>query len=142
MKFIFVFATLSFATSSFAADLHVKVTNLRNEKGDLAFSVFNNAGYPKKALVLDGKNVTLKIPAKDNAEVVFELPPGEYSVGVIHDKNKNGKFDQLLGKKSPPVEGGSFTRGIDFGGPKKWEDSKITLPPEGANVTLKMRYWL
>lgn len=85
----------------------------------------------------DGKELKLNLTPAESAHFVIDLAPGEYSIGVIHDANENGKLDGV-----PPNEGGSFTNGIGFFGPKKWEKSKFTVPAEGTAVVIKMRYWL
>lgn len=141
MKMVFAFmTTLVLSSPLFAADLHVKIKGLKGTKGQLLISVFDENGYPKTAVNIDGKPAVLIIPAQIDAEVVFELPPGDYSVGVVHDKNKNGKMDRLMGTMWP-TDGGTFSRGIGYTGPNKWQDSKITLPPSGTTDEVTMRYW-
>lgn len=141
MKMVTVFmTTLLVGSRLFAADLHVIVKGIKGTKGQLLISVFDQKGYPKNAAIIDGKQAILIIPTKIDAEVVFELPPGEYSVGVVHDKNKNGKLDRLMGTMWP-TDGGTFSRGIGYTGPNKWEDSKITLPAAGTTDEVTMRYW-
>lgn len=137
MKYLFALI-LFYAVSASAADVEVTVTNLRNQKGQINVAVFDEAGYPKVAYRnAAGKEVKLVLTPQESSRFIIELPPGEYSIGAVHDENQNGKLDGV-----PPTEGGSFTGGVGFFGPKKWKKSKFTVPAQGTSVTIKMRYWL
>ena len=115
-----VILTTLMGTSAIAATVDVQVTNLRNQEGKVIVAVFDQAGYPKVTLKdAAGKELKMSLTPAEVAQFQIDLAPGEYSIGVIHDANENGKLDGV-----PPKEGGSFTNGIGFFGPKKWEKSK------------------
>ncbi len=73
--------------------LTVKVKNLRNEKGDVLFALYNREGsIPDENFARCYRTVKGKISA-NAAEVTFDhLPPGEYAVSILHDEDENGKI--------------------------------------------------
>jgi uncharacterized protein (DUF2141 family) len=122
-----------------AARLNITVKNLRNHKGQLIFGVFKSAdGFPtdsRKAL-----DWQVKPAGADSVVFTVDLPPGHYGASVLHDENKNGQMDKdLLGI---PTEGYGVTNN-----PKpalraaKFDESRFTLPPEGANLTISIQYF-
>lgn len=122
-----------------AARLTITVENLRNHKGQLIFGVFKSAdGFPtdsRKAL-----DWQVKPAGTDSVVFTVDLPPGRYGASVLHDENKNGRMDKdLLGI---PTEGYGVTNN-----PKPalraatFEESRFTLPPEGANLTISIQYF-
>ena len=119
--------------------LTIKVTDLRNHKGDLIFGVFKTAdGFPTQK----EKSVNWQVKAADADTVTFtaKLPPGEYSASVLHDENRNGKMD--FGAFGRPLEGYGVTNN-----PKprlrqaKFKEALFTLPPEGATMTISIQYF-
>lgn len=141
-----------------AAIVRVELTNLRDLKGQVVVAVFKQQGYPKTPVVSTGHEIfspvgnQVNCPPEKTKQPTYvkafytpattmnfavDLPPGEYSIGVIHDANSNCKLDGV-----PPNEGGSFTGGIGMFGPKSWDKSKFTVPANGTSVAIKMRYWL
>lgn len=105
-------------------------------------AVFGKNEYAKKkdAIVINGKQVRFLLPANGARTVDIELPVGEYSIGIVHDENMNNKMDRILGM-GPPSEGGGFTGGMGYTGPKSWDESKVTVPAAGLNVNVDLRYW-
>src|SRR5687767_8179506 len=90
-------ASLLISASASAANLHVNITNLRNLKGQLIVAVFKQTEFKskKKAVVIEGKEVRFFLkPGADN-QLVIELPPDEYAIGVVHDEDGDGKFDRI-----------------------------------------------
>jgi uncharacterized protein (DUF2141 family) len=121
------------------AQLTIKVTDLRNHKGQLIFGVFRSAqGFP----IDSSKAVNWQIRPADADSVVFvaSLPPGAYGASVLHDENKNGKMDKNLA--GIPVEGYGVTNN-----PKPrfraatFDESRFTLPADGATLTISVQYF-
>jgi uncharacterized protein (DUF2141 family) len=119
--------------------LTIKVTDLRNQKGDLIFGVFKTAdGFPTQK----EKSVNWQVKAADADAVTFtaKLPPGEYSASVLHDENRNGKMD--FGAFGRPLEGYGVTNN-----PKprlrqaKFKEALFKLPPQGATLTISIQYF-
>src|SRR5207302_4609669 len=83
------------ATRQSLAHLTVRVTGLRNHKGQLIFGVFTSAdGFPN----VDRKSVNWQVRDPDADSVTFEadLPPGVYGASVLHDENRNNQMDRNL----------------------------------------------
>ena len=119
--------------------LTIKVTDLRDHKGDLIFGVFKTAdGFPTQK----EKSVNWQVKAADADTVTFtaKLPPGEYSASVLHDENRNGKMD--FGAFGRPLEGYGVTNN-----PKprlrqaKFKEALFKVPPKGATMTISVQYF-
>lgn len=121
------------------APLTIKVTDLRDHKGDLIFGVFKTAdGFPTQK----EKSVNWQVKSADADTVTFiaKLPPGEYSASVLHDENRNGKMD--FGAFGRPLEGYGVTNN-----PKprlrqaKFKEALFKLPQQGATMTISIQYF-
>jgi uncharacterized protein (DUF2141 family) len=121
------------------ATLRIEVTDLRRQKGQLVSGVFRSGdGFPT-----DGdKAAAWAIKPADTDPVVFtvDLPPGQYGASVLHDENNNAKMDRnLIGI---PKEGYGVTNNPK---PKRraatFEESRFTLPAEGATLTISIQYF-
>jgi uncharacterized protein (DUF2141 family) len=119
----------------------VQVSNFENNKGVGLICLFDNA----KAFVGKGDPIKKAIvtPSNGFAIAVFDnMPTGTYAISVIHDANKNNKFDtNFIGI---PTEGyGASQNKLPFAAPPKFEANKFII---GAGITLtipiKLRYLL
>ncbi len=126
-------------TSQPSAQLTIKVTDLRNHKGQLIFGVFAAAdGFP----TIREKSVNWQIKAADADSVTFivNLPPGKYAASVLHDENTNGKMDKNFA--GVPEEGYGVTNN-----PKPsfraatFKEATFNLPPEGASMVISVQYF-
>ena len=121
-----------------AATLTVRVTDLRNMKGDLIFGVFKSAaGFPSEK----EKSANWQVePAGANVVFTATLPPGKYAASVLHDENRNGRMDRDV--VGVPLEGYGVTNN-----PKpafraaKFDEAVFELPPGGANLTISIQYF-
>ena len=127
------------ATQPATAKLTVTVVDLRNQKGQLIFSVFDAApGFPSDK----SKSKNWQIRRIDADQVVFEcdLPPGTYAASVLHDENANHKMDTSA--VGIPKEGYGCTNN-----PKPrfrqatFKESTFALPAEGASLTISVQYF-
>jgi uncharacterized protein (DUF2141 family) len=72
-------------------NLHVKIDNLKNNKGKLVIALFNNSDDFLKNTV--DKRI-IDIDESLVGEVDFKITtPGSYAVVAYHDKNANGDLD-------------------------------------------------
>jgi uncharacterized protein (DUF2141 family) len=127
------------ATGRYLARLAVRVTGLRNQKGQLIFGVFTSAdGFPN----VEGKSVNWQVKDAAAEPVTFhaDLPPGVYGASVLHDENRNGRMERNLA--GIPQEGYGVTnnpkpalRAATFG------EATFTLPPEGKAMTISLQYF-
>ncbi len=121
--------------------LTIGVTGFRNRDGALQCSLFSSrVGFPDHP---DAAIATQRSPIGPDlaAECVFRgLVPGEYAVGVMHDENGNGKFDQ--GLFGVPLEGYGFSNNHThaFSAPT-WEESRFDVAPgEDPVLSVELRY--
>jgi uncharacterized protein (DUF2141 family) len=133
-------ALLLSAGAAQAADLTLRIEGVRSGVGEIDLAVFDSArNWP------DGERAAhqSRVPASPGVveTVIRDLPPGTYAVGGFHDENGNGEFDRnVLGI---PTEGFFVSRvtGFILATPS-FDEVAFTLPPDGATVTLHMRYFL
>ena len=78
-----------------ACTLTIHADGFRNHKGEAGGTIFNSPqGWPEEndkaflhqAFPIDG----------DHATLTFHVPPGKYSVAVLHDENSNHKLDRNM----------------------------------------------
>jgi uncharacterized protein (DUF2141 family) len=121
------------------ATLTVRVTGLRNHKGQIIFGVFKSAdGFPKER----EKSIDWQVKAIDGGAVVFtvSLPPGKYAASALHDENMNNKMD--MNWLGIPEEGYGVTDN-----PKpdyreaRFDEAVFDLPAGGATMTISMQYF-
>jgi uncharacterized protein (DUF2141 family) len=133
-------ATTNPTTAPSGAPLTITITDVRSRKGDLVFGVFRQAqGFPN----VRARSVYWDVKPADADRVTFttRLPPGRYAAGVLHDENGNGDMDKNVA--GIPTEGYGVTNN-----PKPrfrkatFEEATFTLPPEGAEMTIGVQYFL
>ena len=116
--------------------IEVKVTEIRDEKGDIRVGLFKNEDtFLKKAI--EGKVVKA---SKDGVTVVFEnVPEGDYAVSVLHDENGNGEMDSNV--VGMPKEGFAFgNNAMGTFGPPSFEKAKVSVKKGSVRQELKMKY--
>lgn len=99
MKYISLIISLLLVGVLHASDasytLTVEVSGLRNNKGEVQFSLYNKDGTipdKKQNQYFLKKRMEIK---NGRATVSFEnLPKGRYAISVFHDENNNGKIDK------------------------------------------------
>jgi uncharacterized protein (DUF2141 family) len=93
---VLLFATLPALVSAQApcSVIHVKILNIRNNKGSIACALFESPeGFPKKFLHFATNIMIVKIRESEASCYFTNIPPGNYAMAVIHDENMNGKLD-------------------------------------------------
>lgn len=132
-------ATADAPTSQPSAQVTIKVTDLRNHKGQLVFGLFSTAdGFP----TAKDKSVNWQIKPADADSVAFtaNLSPGKYAASVLHDENSNGKMDKNFA--GVPEEGYGVTNN-----PKPsfraatFKEATFDLPPGGASLVISIQYF-
>ena len=113
----------------------VRVAELRNATGNVRVTLRRNATSIVESRVIDINAKTL------TAQTVFDkLPGGVYSVGLIHDENKNGKLD--IDEMGMPQEGyGHSNNPGKRMGPPSFEETKFTLTQTGVSLEIGIIYW-
>ncbi len=138
LRFLALGVLLAAAGHVHAAELRVKVTELRSDDGDVHFALYATPdSFPKKK----NRYAGAVVKAKDGgAEAVFRnLAPGSYAVAVYHDENGNDEFDQ--GVFGIPLEGYAFSNGAKavFGAPG-FDEAAVIVRPSVTEITIRMHY--
>lgn len=136
--FFFVGLTL-LGVNAFAQSpvLTIIVPKFNPVQGELQVSLFNTAG----SFLVEGKEFRIyrfKVDEVADKFVINDLPKGDYSMVIYHDKNNNGEMDRsFLGI---PKEGYAFSNNFKpkLTGPK-FEDCCIHLNADMA-VSLELMY--
>jgi uncharacterized protein (DUF2141 family) len=116
--------------------LTVQITNVKNDKGQIAVALYNSEKDFMKVRY-QGK-VTKAL--KGAVEVTFEnIPSGYYGLSVIHDANENNKLDtNMLGI---PKEGFGFSNNVmGTFGPPSFEKAKVEVS-SNKNVNISIKYF-
>lgn len=134
-------AFLPSAEGSVNSNLSVTVKGLKNQKGQVCFSLFSSSrGFPSndkravkaQCLKLGDSNVRLNIPS---------LKAGTYAIAMFHDKNGDGKLN--TNSLGIPKEGFGFSRNPRIlTGPPKFGDSAVFVVGSSTNIEINMNYFM
>lgn len=117
--------------------LEVAATNLRNAKGEVAFTVYPDDR--KRFLAGGGKlardRVTTVAPA---TRTCFWLKPGHYAIATYHDENGDRDFNRTLFSIK---EGFGFSNDAPTTlGLPSFEAVRFALPEQGRSIAIRTRY--
>jgi len=132
---LFIFLFIGNVAYSQTSSLEITVTNIKNAKGNIILSLYNN----EKTFPHENEEFrTASIPINGNkVKYTFTgLPPGEYAVALFHDKNSDGICNRnFIGK---PKEGYGFSRNYKprFSAPD-FKDCKILLN-RNTQITIEL----
>jgi uncharacterized protein (DUF2141 family) len=121
------------------AELEVRLERLRNGRGSVHLCLtrdpahFPNCGRDPAALK--------RSVSADVATIRFtDIPPGEYALAVLHDENRNGRLDTLVGI---PREGFGFSRSpAVLLGPPRFDQVRFGIANGFTRQTVRMQYVL
>jgi uncharacterized protein (DUF2141 family) len=144
MKLLKVIALEAIATIlcgqglSYAGEIRVVVTGLRNVEGHVRIALFENAeGFPegKKSLA----RVAVPIAPNEVSASFNEIPAGTYAVSLFHDENNNEVLEKnFLGV---PKEGIGFSNN-----PRAllrapgFDEAKFSFSGSEFTVTIRIQY--
>ena len=119
------------------ADLHIKVTNIREHVGFVRVALWNNGkGFPKEKEFLYKK--TFHKADADTLDFLFmNIPFGEYAISLFHDKNANKEFDKnRLARTSEPF--GLSGKPNFHERPPKFEDCKLKIEKHETEIIIRL----
>ena len=130
-----IFLLAAIAPLAHAADLTIRVDNVRSVGGQLMVALYDGA-----ATFLKQPARSQGVPAEaGSTTVVFrDLAPGRYAITVYHDANGNGKMDSNM--MGTPVEAYAFGNDAQGRmGPPSFDDAALAVPAAGlaTHVTLR-----
>jgi uncharacterized protein (DUF2141 family) len=121
-----------------ASVLRITVTGVRNGEGHVRAEV-----CPREAFLTPNCPWRGEAPAQPGSVTITieGVPPGTYAVQAYDDENDNHQVDRnFLGI---PLEGVGFSNDAPLRlGPPSFDDAAFQLGPEGASITLSLRYFL
>ncbi|MBD8726224.1 DUF2141 domain-containing protein [Oxalobacteraceae sp. CFBP 13708] len=136
VRLAFVFAlSLSTASSAGAANLTVRVEDVKSGQGSLMIAVYDSARSflkrPARSSRVAAASVTVDV-------VFHDLPAGEYGIALFHDANDNNKMDSNV--MGIPIEQYAFSNNA-WGNmePPIFEQVKFTVPAAGATAIITLR---
>jgi uncharacterized protein (DUF2141 family) len=136
-------ATMGAATPSLpkpGADFQVQLSGLRSGKGMVHLCLSANPSHYLQCKD-DPAAVSRSVPA--SAAGLLDLgsvKSGTYALLVVHDENRNGRLDMMLGI---PREGFGFSNNPAMK-PRapKWEEIRFTVPQTASVQQVRIRYVL
>jgi uncharacterized protein (DUF2141 family) len=126
---------LLFALPCQAADVTVRLTDIRASTGVLKVALVDAAGYGGAARPV---RATGGPASGETQDFLFEdVAPGRYAVMVTHDENGNGTLDtNMLGM---PVEGYGFSNNPRVMRKPTFDEAAFDVGTESATVTIELR---
>ena len=115
--------------------IHVEISGLRNDKGQMLCALFSSAeAFPKKPERAVAR-LTSKIVERHATCDFTGVAPGTYAVSVVHDENSNGKMDtNFIGMPREGVGASNDAKG--HMGPPKF--SAASFAYQGGKLGLKI----
>jgi len=131
--------SITFAQSS-CPGIHVKILDIRNSTGAVACALFKTSeGFPTEFLQSATNIIMTKVQDTQARCDFVDIPPGTYSLAVIHDENVDGK----LGTNGIgiPTEGYGFSNGASaLMGAPSFEAAKFPYDGRNLDLTISLGY--
>lgn len=122
-----------------SAILNIKVAGIREAAGDLLVSIYDDAtAFPDDA---SKSAYVVKVPVKYSEMYIHvsNLPPGDYAIAVLHDKNSNGKMDKnALGM--PKEDFGFSNDAMGTFGPPSFDRAKIHVIAPSTDTVINLKH--
>ncbi len=116
------------------ATFTITVENVKSETGNIQIDIFNTEeGFLKKSYV--SKTVSAQ---KGSITISFEdMPDGEYTAFVLHDKNENGQLDMSkMGIPNEPY--GMSENGKNRFGPPNYKKSIFKVDSTKRSIKIRV----
>lgn len=118
-----------------AADLTLRVDDVKSAQGNLMVSVFDSAAsFMRKPVA----NAIVPAVAGSTTVVLKDLPAGNYAIAIFHDANGNGKMDMNM--VGIPTEDYAFSNNaMGQMGPPTFDSARMELPAAGGVAIVSLR---
>lgn len=127
-----IFAILIFSIQSNAGTLNVNINGIDRVKGKIYLTLchtklcFESLSSDAEFFAL----IVIKVTHKTLNILLPDLPEGEYTAFVFHDRNNNHDFDiSLLGKPKEPF---GYSNQLSIESEPSFGDAKFYVPESGA----------
>ncbi|MCB0699871.1 MAG: DUF2141 domain-containing protein [Chitinophagales bacterium] len=126
--------------SSFAEDVIVTITGIKNNSGNMRVHIFTDAENFKEKKAYKKINFSKQEVKNGTLTLRLTLPAGEYGISLLDDENKNNKMDYNL--IHMPKEGFGFSDYYHSGlSMPDYNDFHFSLKKDDTKrVTVKLRY--
>ena len=123
-----------------SADLDIAISGLRNQSGAVMLCLTQRGKSYYLACAKDPARIERVVPSGEAGSIrIADVAPGEYALLVIHDENRNGKLDTMLGV---PREGFGFSRNPALRmGPPHYGDVHFAIAGHSRQA-VKLKYLL
>jgi uncharacterized protein (DUF2141 family) len=135
MKWLVFAAMLLVAPAAQAADLHIEITGVRNNQGNVLVALCGREDFLKPHC-----DIQASVPAYRGTVSMnlTNIPAGTYAVQAFHDENGNGVLDRTL--LGIPKEGMGFSRNAPMRfGPPAFDDAAVNVDGD-TDITFALRY--
>jgi uncharacterized protein (DUF2141 family) len=139
MRFVHTIPLLLLLGNAPTAELEVRLEKVRNGRGSLHLCLTRNpAHFPDCGE--DPAAFKRSVPAGISTIRFTGLLPGDYALAVLHDENRNGRLDTLVGI---PREGFGFSRSpAVLLGPPRFRQVRFGIAEGFTRQTVRMQYLL
>ena len=108
--FLPLLALIASASSANAADLKIKLTNLRNNEGNIAIAIHNNEAAFKGNDATNAPYTMLINASGSKAITLHDFPAGKYAISILHDEDKDNILD--TNERGFPTEGYAYSNNV------------------------------
>ncbi|MDQ1920286.1 DUF2141 domain-containing protein [Massilia pseudoviolaceinigra] len=132
----FCTAALLTASLASAADLTIRIDDVRSDDGTVMVALYDSAGSFLKKPVGGAGGKAVK---GSTTVTIKDLPAGHYAYAIYHDANANGKMDANM--MGIPTEDFAFSNNaLGKMGPPKFGDAMFTLPAAGLSAAVSLKH--
>ena len=137
--FTFLFSAVIAQKESVTGNLQVEISGVRNNKGVLLLSLYNQSiGFPENSDKAFSKRVLKATAGKISTEWT-SLVTGNYAIAVLHDENKDAKMNTNL--FGIPLEGFGFSNNkIGLAGPPSFQRASVDVKMGVNRIVINLRY--
>lgn len=132
---IFAITTALIAIPSFAHQLTVSVSNIKNIKGDLLVAVYDKAEHYNSNSNWVAVKKT-KVAAEAMSLDFTDLPTGDYAVKLFQDENENNQID--MDAMGIPTERYGFSNNGGSYGPPSFDEAKVVVD-KATEIEIQLR---
>jgi len=137
---MFIFVPAVASAEEACPGIHVKVLDIRNSTGTVACALFKSSkGFPTEYLRSATNIMVIKVQDKAARFNFLDIPPGTYSLVIVHDENMNGKLDTNW--MGIPTEGYGFSNNAKaLVGAPSFHAAMFLYDGKDLHMTIEMHY--
>jgi uncharacterized protein (DUF2141 family) len=130
--------TMIIVSITFANNLSIKITNIKNKNGKIAIGLYNKNDKSFTTMSKAYKNAYIDIYNNEVLYHFYNIKNNSYAIAIFHDENANSTLDKNF--FGIPIEGYGFSNNVL---PKfrsaTFVEASFKLNSD-KNITIKMEY--